>query len=200
MNMEKLVTAALLGLAAFLPARVFGQDTTHLQIKAGLALTSMGQLHGMTGKASAPSFEGACYLPNAGNLGLDLVPYVGTFRISGADSTATGPEYYTVSAWRFGLDMVWYRGKIAGTPVAFRTGPALHSFIGQSTLSQTNSLTNKQWKLGWRAGFDVAITSTWFASLELTASEWRSESSQAKKQNINPNNPVYAGIMVGYRL
>jgi len=199
MKMEHLVTASLLGLAAFFPAPASGQEANHFQAKAGLALTSMGQLHGMTGKASAPSFEGGYYLVDAGNLGLDLLPYVGTFRISGAASPATGAEYYTVSAWRMGLDMVWYKGKVAGHPVAFRTGPVLHSFIGQSTRSQTGSLTNKEWKLGWRAGFDVAVTAKWFASLEVTASEWRSDSTQAKRQDVNPNNPVYAGAMVGYR-
>lgn len=199
MKMKHLLTASLLGLAASFTAPVLGQDTKHLQLKAGLALTSMGQLHGMTGKASAPSFEGAYYLVNAGDLGLDLMPYVGTFRISGADSPAPGPERYTVSAWRIGLDMVWYKGKVAGTPVAFRTGPVMHTFIGKSTRRQTGSLTNKEWKLGWRAGFDVSITARWFASLELTASEWRSDSTQAKVQDVNPNNPVYAGVMAGYR-
>jgi hypothetical protein len=199
MKMKHFVTAGLLGLAASLPVQLMAQDTNHVQAKAGLALTSMGQLHGLTGKANAPTFEAGCYLANAGDLGLDLIPYVGTFKINGTASTAPSPEYYTVSAWRFGIDMVWYKGKVAKVPVAFRTGPVMHSFIGQSTRSQTNSMTNKQWKAGWRAGLDVSVSAKWFASLDLTASEWRSDSKLAKVQNVNPNNPVYASIMVGYR-
>jgi hypothetical protein len=154
----------------------------------------------LTGKANARNFEAGYYIVNAGELGLDLMPYVGTFKVDGADSNAAiGAEYYTVSSWRFGLDMVWAKGKIAGVPVSFRTGPVMHSFVGQSTLSAGNSLSNKQWKVGWRAGVDVSVTAKWFASLELTASEWRSESTKTKVQNLNPNNPVYGAIMVGYR-
>jgi hypothetical protein len=200
MKMKHFVTAGLLGLAASFPAQLVAQDADHLQVKGGLVLVPRGPVHGLTGTTTGRTFEAGYYLVNAGDLGLDLMPYVGTFKIDGHDSSITTGEYFTLSSWRFGLDMVWYKGQIANVPVSFRTGPVMHTFIAQSTLSAANSLTNKEWKAGWRVGFDVSIPKTkWFASLELTASEWRSESKQTKVQNINPNNPFYGSLVAGYR-
>jgi hypothetical protein len=194
MKMKIITIAALLGLSTIAQA----QDTDHLQAKFGLVLTSLGELKGLTGNANARNFEGGYYMVNAGDLGLDLLAHAGYFRIPAKATTAPALETYTVSSWRFGLDMVWYKGKVANMPVSFRTGPVMSNFWAEGSRVPT-TLTNKQWKFGWRAGVDVSITTNWFGTLEATASEWRSDTDYARVQDKNPNHPFYLSLMAGYR-
>ncbi len=208
MKLTSTLTAGLLALATALGA----QEADHAQFKAGLILTSMGQLKGITGKNTAPNYELGYYLANAGDLGLDLMPYVGYLLINGKKDIRyvagnpnvpprpdTVTQYYKVSAYRFGLDMVWSKGKVFGRSVAFRTGPVFHNYIAEGMRAPA-SLTNKKWQIGWRAGLDVAITAKFFAAVELSAGEWRAGAvGEPKLEDVNPNNPVYGAVMAGVR-
>lgn len=208
MKTNSIIAASLLALSTALGA----QDADHAQFKAGLLLTSMGQLKGITGKNTAPNYELGYHLANAGDLGLDIMPYVGYMLIDGKNDIRyvagapnvppradTVTQFYKVSAYRFGLDMVWSKGKVFGQSVAFRTGPVLHNYIAEGKRVPT-SLTNKKWQVGWRAGLDVAITAKFFAALELSAGEWRGGApGEPRLEDVNPNNPVYGAIMVGVR-
>ncbi|MBI4912793.1 MAG: hypothetical protein HY823_08640 [Acidobacteria bacterium] len=208
MRIHSIAAAGLLALSTTLGA----QDADHAQAKAGLLLTSMGQLKGITGKNTAPNYELGYYFANAGDLGLDLMPYAGYLLIEGktdiryvpaAPSVPQGApiasQFYKVSAFRFGVDMVWAKGKLFNQAWAFRTGPVFHNYIAEGKRTP-NSLTNKRWQIGWRAGVDVAITSKFFLALDLSAGEWRGGApGEPRLEDVNPNNPAYGAFMVGYR-
>lgn len=204
MNMKHMIAATLAALALPLAAEDSG-----FYGSAGLLFTQHGQLKSLTGKTMGTDFEGGVAFPDAGGLGLELRPYVGYYKID-ATTPATGePERYSMQTWRLGLDMVWANGKVFDKAWSFRTGPLFSSHWGIGASNPT-PIPGKGWKLGWRAGFNLDISRNWFAALDFTLSEYRSDTSKIVKdgkevdqfptvKDLNPNNPFNTALKVGYR-
>lgn len=140
-----------------------------------------------------------------------ITPWVGFARFNGNPrpdlqqyNAGAVPPRFDLTVWRGGLDFKW---KTPVQGLKWWMGLNMNFFDGNQltpgtvpTLSGTNPkpLYEAKAKFGMRAGVDYNFTAQWSAHLQFDAGYWLASSSKARFPSMNPMNPSWWALSVGY--
>lgn len=140
-----------------------------------------------------------------------ITPWVGFARWNGnprpdlqTQNPGAVPPRFDLTVWRGGLDFKWktpVKGLKGWMGINFNffdgnqlTPGSVPTFTG----TNPKPLYEATGKLGVRAGADYDITPRWSAHLQFDAGYWLASSSKARYPSINPMNPSWWAVSVGY--